>query len=283
MQTVLEILNKTTEFFAKKGVPDARLDAQYIMAHGLNMKRMDLYLNFDKPLSEGDLEVLRPLVARRANREPLQHILGSTSFRGWETKCDKRALIPRPETEVLVDLALKLIPEHGEFRVLDIGTGTGAIAIAIAKERPECKITALDISADALALASENVVAHQLGGQIELVHKDATALNSFEFDLVVSNPPYIETAIIATLQTEVKDFDPHLALDGGDDGLQIVRNLLNKMLAFGYKGDILMELGELQPQILQQEYKNQFSEVRKTVEISVDLAEVKRFLKIKQK
>lgn len=283
MQTVLEILNKTTEFFAKKGVPDARLDAQYIMAHGLNMKRMDLYLNFDKPLSEGDLEVLRPLVARRANREPLQHILGSTSFRGWEIKCDKRALIPRPETEVLVDLALELIPEHGEFRVLDIGTGTGAIAIAIAKERPECKITALDISADALALASENVVAHQLGGQIELVHKDATALNSFEFDLVVSNPPYIETAIIATLQTEVKDFDPHLALDGGDDGLQIVRNLLNKMLAFGYKGDILMELGELQPQILQQEYTNQFSEVRKTVEISVDLAEVKRFLKIKQK
>ncbi len=129
-----------------------------------------------------------------------------------------------------------------------------------------------------MALASENVVAHQLGGQIELVHKDATALNSFEFDLVVSNPPYIETAIIATLQTEVKDFDPHLALDGGDDGLQIVRNLLNKMLAFGYKGDILMELGELQPQILQQEYTNQFSEVRKTVEISVDLAEVKRFL-----
>lgn len=283
MQTVLEILNKTTDFFAKKGVPDARLDAQYIMAHGLNMKRMDLYLNFDKPLSEGDLEVLRPLVARRANREPLQHIIGSTSFRGWELKCDKRALIPRPETEVLVDLALELILEHGEFRILDIGTGTGAIAIAIAKERPECKITALDISADALELASENVVAHQLGGQIELVNKDATALDSFEFDLVVSNPPYIETGIIATLQTEVKDFDPHLALDGGEDGLQLVRDLLNKMLAFGYKGDILMELGELQPQILQQEYANRLTEVGKTVEISADFAEVKRFLKIKQK
>ena len=105
MLTVLDILNRTESFFKSKGVPDARLDAQYILAFGLKMQRMDLYLNFDKPLSEGDLEVLRPLVARRANREPLQHILGSTSFRGWEIKCDKRALIPRPETEVLVNLA----------------------------------------------------------------------------------------------------------------------------------------------------------------------------------
>jgi release factor glutamine methyltransferase len=160
MNTVLEILNKTTTFFQHKGVPNPRLDAQYILAHGLKMKRMDLYLNFDKPLSEHELEVLRPLVARRAKREPLQHIVGSTSFRGHEIHCDRRALIPRPETEALINV-IKEIKPH---RVLDVGTGSGCIAITAALELPETEVNAVDISLKALAVAKRN--ATNLGANV---------------------------------------------------------------------------------------------------------------------
>ena len=136
MQTVLEILNKTTEFFRKRGVPDPRLDAQYILAKGLGLTRMDLYLKFDRPVTDAELAAMRPWVQRRGNREPLQHVLGITSFRGHELKCDRRALIPRPETETLVDLVLAALKGKENPLVLDVGTGTGAIAIAIALEHP---------------------------------------------------------------------------------------------------------------------------------------------------
>lgn len=162
--TVLEILNRTKVFFEKKGVPDARLDAEYIICFGLGIKkRMDLYLNFDKPLSAAELDKLRPLVARRANREPLQHIVGDTSFRGHTIKCDTRALVPRPETEELVDMAKDRLKEVANPFIVEVGTGTGAIAIACAKEIAGAKVLATDISNDALALAKENAEANGLG------------------------------------------------------------------------------------------------------------------------
>jgi release factor glutamine methyltransferase len=161
--TVLEILNRTKVFFEKKGVPDARLDAEYIISHGLGMKnRMDLYLNFEKPLTAAELDTLRPLVARRANREPLQHIIGDTSFRGHIIKCDTRALVPRPETEELVDMAKKSLEGVTAPFIVEVGTGTGAIAIACAKEIEGAKVLATDISNDALALARENAAANGL-------------------------------------------------------------------------------------------------------------------------
>ena len=162
--TVLEILNRTKAFFEKKGVPDPLLDAQYIISHGLGMKnRMDLYLNFEKPLTPAELDVLRPLVARRAAREPLQHIVGDTSFRGHSIKCDPRALVPRPETEELVDMAKNLLNGVETPFIVEVGTGTGAIAIACAKEIGSSRVLATDISEEALALAKENAEANGLG------------------------------------------------------------------------------------------------------------------------
>jgi len=162
--TVLEILNRTKTFFERKGVPDARLDAEYIISHGLGMKsRMDLYLNFEKPLTNAELDILRPLVARRSNREPLQHIIGDTSFRGFIIKCDPRALIPRPETEELVDMAKERLKGIESPLIAEVGTGTGAISIACAKEIEGAKVIATDISEDALALARENATANELG------------------------------------------------------------------------------------------------------------------------
>ena len=162
--TVLEILNRTKVFFEKKGVPDARLDAEYIISYGLKMKnRMDLYLNFEKPLTPAELDVLRTMVARRAAREPLQHIIGDTSFRGFIIKCDRRALIPRPETESLVDMAADSLKGVENPFIVEVGTGTGAIAIACAKEIAGAKVLATDVSEDALALARTNAEANGLG------------------------------------------------------------------------------------------------------------------------
>ena len=162
--TVLEILNRTKVFFEKKGIPDARLDAEYIISYGLKMKnRMDLYLNFEKPLTPAELDVLRTMVARRATREPLQHIIGDTSFRGFIIKCDRRALIPRPETESLVDMAADCLKGIENPFIVEIGTGTGAISIACAKEIKGAHVLATDISEDALALARTNAEANGLG------------------------------------------------------------------------------------------------------------------------
>ena len=163
--TVLEILNRTKVFFEKKGIPDARLDAEYIISYGLKMKnRMDLYLNFEKPLTPAELDVLRTMVARRATREPLQHIIGDTSFRGFIIKCDRRALIPRPETESLVDMAADSLKGVEKPFIVEIGTGTGAISIACAKEIAGAKVLATDVSEDALALARTNAEANDLAG-----------------------------------------------------------------------------------------------------------------------
>jgi release factor glutamine methyltransferase len=163
--TVLEILNRTKVFFEKKGVPDARLDAEYIISYGLKMKsRMDLYLNFEKPLTPAELDVLRTMVARRATREPLQHIIGDTSFRGFTIKCDRRALIPRPETESLVDMAVESLKGVENPFIVEIGTGTGAISIACAKEIAGARVLATDVSEDALALARTNAEANGLAG-----------------------------------------------------------------------------------------------------------------------
>ncbi|WP_290763311.1 HemK/PrmC family methyltransferase [Fibrobacter sp. UBA4297] len=163
--TVLEILNRTKVFFEKKGIPDARLDAEYIISYGLKMKnRMDLYLNFEKPLTPAELDVLRTMVARRATREPLQHIIGDTSFRGFIIKCDRRALIPRPETESLVDMAADCLKGIDNPFIVEIGTGTGAISIACAKEIKGARVLATDISEDALALARTNAEANNLAG-----------------------------------------------------------------------------------------------------------------------
>ncbi len=272
--TVLEILNRTKAFFEKKGVPDPLLDAQYIISHGLKMKnRMDLYLNFEKPLSPAELDILRPLVARRANREPLQHIIGDTSFRGFTIKCDPRALIPRPETESLVDMAKDALKGIESPFIVEIGTGTGAIAISCAKEIAGAKVLATDISEEALALAQENAAANNLSDSLSFAKGDlleaVTAETikkatgdvfdeaSTKIDCLIANLPYIPDGEKGKLQPEVDKYDPALALFGGPDGLTLVRKLLQQTegkLSAG--APIFLEIGSEQAEVLKNEAGN---------------------------
>lgn len=263
--TVLEILNRTKVFFEKKGIPDARLDAEYIISHGLKMKsRMDIYLNFEKPLTEAELDVLRQMVARRANREPLQHIIGDTSFRGFIIKCDPRALIPRPETEMLVDMAKERLKGTDAPFIVEVGTGTGAISIACAKEIAGAKVLATDISEDALSLARENAEANSLGANAEgsnLTFAQGDLLDAVtgtaKIDCIIANLPYIPDGEKGKLQPEVDKFDPALALYGGPDGLDLVRKLLSQTegkLSAG--ASILLEIGSEQAEVLKNEAAN---------------------------
>ena len=270
--TVLEILNRTKVFFEKKGVPDARLDAEYIISHGLGMKsRMDIYLNFEKPLTAAELDTLRPLVARRANREPLQHIIGDTSFRGFIIKCDPRALIPRPETESLVDMAKERLKGIEAPFIVEVGTGTAAISIACAKEIAGAKVLATDISDDALALARDNANANELGegteganlafaqgDLLEAVTTDAiakaTGNANQKIDCLIANLPYIPDGEKGKLQPEVDKFDPALALYGGPDGLDLIRKLLQQTEGKLNAGaSILLEIGSEQAEVLKNE------------------------------
>ncbi len=273
--TVLEILNRTKVFFEKKGVPDARLDAEYIISHGLGMKnRMDLYLNFEKPLTAAELDTLRPLVARRANREPLQHIVGDTSFRGHIIKCDPRALIPRPETESLVDMAIERLKGVESPFIVEVGTGTAAISIACAKEIAGAKVLATDISDEALSLARENAQANGLNEELtfaqgdlldavtgdivaKIVGASASSATLPKISCLIANLPYIPDGEKGKLQPEVDKFDPALALYGGPDGLDLVRKLLQQTegkLSAG--APILLEIGSEQAEVLKNEAGN---------------------------
>ena len=250
--TVLEAIQTSTEFLAKKGVESPRLQTELLLAHQLKMPRMKLYLNFDRVLTAPETDGLRELIKRRAAREPLQHITGSTNFCGHEITVNRHALVPRPETELLAELGWKFLNEfktqNSEFKTaLDFGTGTGCIAIALATKCPAAKITALDISAEALALAKQNAVQNKVAERVEFLIGDgfAALTEKSQFDLLISNPPYIASAEIATLEPEVKDFDPRGALDGGADGLDFYRRLAAEAKPFlKPDGKIMVEFGD---------------------------------------
>ena len=259
--TVLEAIQKSTDFLGKKNVESPRLQTELLLAHVLKMPRMKMYLNFDRALTTAETDALRELVKRRGQREPLQHIVGSTSFCGFEMAVSRHALVPRPETEMLAELGWQWLGKHSTPNTqhstsncqnavpsaLDFGTGTGCIAIAMAAKCPNAKITALDISAEALALARENAARNTVVGRIEFLHGDgfAALASGARFDLIVSNPPYIASAEIATLDPEVRDFDPRAALDGGTDGLDFYRRLATEAKNFlKPDGKIMLEFGD---------------------------------------
>lgn len=217
MLTVLEIIKRTTEFFEKRGVESARLNAELLIGHALGLKRMQLYLQFERPLAEPELEKIRPLVKRRGNREPLQYIVGETEFNGLKLKVDRRALIPRPETEYLLELLMPRLV-NPPTRILDLGTGSGAIALSLAKLFPSAMVTAVDKSQEALALAQENAVQCGLENRVCWLHSDwFTAVPKGDtFDLIVANPPYLSDSETGAAQPEVKDFEPMMALSAGE-------------------------------------------------------------------
>jgi release factor glutamine methyltransferase len=243
--TVLEAIQKSTEFLGKKNVESPRLQVELLLAHLLKMPRMKLYLNFERVLSPTETDSLREFVKRRGQREPLQHIIGSTSFCGFEIAVNRHALVPRPETELLAEAGWQFLGEK-ETSVLDFGTGTACIAIALAAKCPNAKIVALDISAEAIALAKENVARNKVAQPIDFLQGDGFAAITADskFDLIVSNPPYIPSAEIETLQPEVRDFDPRGALDGGADGLDFYRRLAIEAKPFlKPDGKIMLEFG----------------------------------------
>lgn len=228
--TVLRLLRWSTRYLAEKEVPEARLDAEYLLANGLGMDRLQLYLHFDRPVEPSELERFRPLLVERARRRPLQYILGRTGFRELELRADERGLIPRPETEELVGAVLDRVDptRPGGWWALDIGTGSGAIALALASEGPFDGIVATDISASALELARENAVETGLDAVVEF-REGAGFLpvkNGERFDVVVSNPPYVTGAEFARLAPEVREWEPHDALVAEPNGLGVIRDLV---------------------------------------------------------
>lgn len=225
MMTVLEVLGAATAYLQKQGVESPRLNAEHLLAHALGKKRrMDLYLEFDRPLGEAERAPLRDFVKRRSEGVPLQHLLGTVDFLGQEFLCDGRGLIPRPETEELVELVLKMAPDARTF--LDVGTGSGVIALSLALARPAAEVVACDVSPKALDLASENRARHGLENRVRLLESDLLHGVEGVFDVVVANLPYIPAGEIASLPGEVRH-DPVSALDGGEDGLRLIERLLD--------------------------------------------------------
>ncbi|MFZ0828643.1 MAG: peptide chain release factor N(5)-glutamine methyltransferase [Verrucomicrobiia bacterium] len=267
--TVLEVIQKSTEFLAKKGVESPRLQTELLLAHLLQLPRMKLYLNFERTLTPVETDALREFIKRRSRHEPLQHITGSTSFCGFEITVNRHVLIPRPETEMLAELGWQFLStlKVQPAMALDFGTGSGCIAVVLAAKCPSAKIVATDISPEALALAKDNAARNHVTERIKFLPGDGFAALANEsergqpvreigdantrtncprsFDLIISNPPYIPSAEIAALQPEVRDFDPRVALDGGVDGLDFYRNLANEakpLLKSG--GKIMLEFGD---------------------------------------
>ena len=242
MMTVLEVLNAATSYLQKQGVESPRLNAEHLLAHTLGMsKRMDLYLAFDRPLGEKERAPLRELVKRRSEGVPLQHLLGTVEFLGHEFLCDPRGLIPRPETEELVGLVLKLAPEAGSF--LDVGTGSGVIALSLAMARSEANVTACDISKAALALTAENRARLGLEARVDLIESDLLSAVDGSFDVIVANLPYIPSPEIPTLSREVRH-DPVSALDGGPNGLQLIERLADQLPSRLVDGGVVaLEIG----------------------------------------
>lgn len=209
--TIGEVLRRSAQHLEARGSTTPRLDAELLLARALGLARIDLYMQIDRPLTPLELDEARRLVARRARREPLQYVLGEWGFRRLTLTVDARALIPRPETETLVERALALLEGCARPRVLDVGTGTGAVALAVADEHPGARVTAVDVSEDALALAAENV--ERTGLEVELRHHDLfRGLPAGPWELVVSNPPYVDVSALPMLEPEVRDWEPHLAL-----------------------------------------------------------------------
>ena len=212
--TLGDALARATSRLAAAGVDSARLESELLLARACDdCARALLYAELDRELTDEQLDAFEANVARRVKREPLAYILGEWGFRRLTLKTDRRALIPRPETEVVVERALQHLHGIDRPRVLDVGTGTGAIALAIADEVRDAHVTAIDVSPDALALARENLELAGINGRVRLVEHDLTfGLGNADFDLVVSNPPYVEPGELETLQPEVRDWEPHVAL-----------------------------------------------------------------------
>jgi len=239
---MLGVLQSTTAYFKKRGIENPRLNAEHLLAHTLARTRMELYLEFERILGEAELVPLRDLVRRRGEGEPLQHLLGTVEFCGQTFLCDRRAMVPRPETEELVEF-LKSEIRNPKSEIVDVGTGSGVIALSLAAEFPEAKILAVDVSEEALALAEENAARLNLSDKVRFLKSHLLEKVDGAFDLIVANLPYISTQDRHTLSREVLR-DPEVALFAGAQGDELVRELIAQAPARLRPGGLLaLEIG----------------------------------------
>jgi release factor glutamine methyltransferase len=244
--TIRRVLDWTRGHFEKQAVDSPRLTAELLLGHVLSLPRVKLYMDLDRPLSKEELGTYRALIQRRLAGEPTQYVIGHKEFYGRRFAVDARVLVPRPETELLVEAALRSVPKDAPARVLDLCTGSGCVAITIAAERPQASVWATDLSPGALAVAKANAEALGVDGRVTFFEGDLLAPVPAEarFDVIVSNPPYVKSGEIAGLQREVQQ-EPRLALDGGADGLDVIRRLVPAALARLKPGGLLaLEIGE---------------------------------------
>jgi release factor glutamine methyltransferase len=242
--TLLEVLQSTTEYFKKRKIDNPRLNAEHLLAHTFGRTRMELYLEFERSLTESELVPLRELVRRRGEGEPLQHLLGTVEFCGNIFKIDKRAMVPRPETEQLVELLMSEVRDRkSEVRILDVGTGSGVIALSLAAKSPDAQVVAIDISDDALSLAAENAAKLGLSDRVQFLKNDLLENLNERFDLIVANLPYIAMQDRQSLSREVLH-DPEVALFGGEHGDEVIRKLIEQTPSCLNAGALLaLEIG----------------------------------------
>lgn len=252
MLTVLDSINLSTEYLKNKGIDSPRINAELLLAHILKCKRLQLYLSYDRPLKEDEIILYRELLKRRCKFEPLQYITGSTEFYGLEFKVTPAVLIPRPETELLVETIVSNYREKGIIKILDIGTGSGNISIALANLLPEASIVAIDISEKALEIASENAKNNIATDRIQFLCHDILSdalIKDNDFDIIVSNPPYVTLKDFERLDNELKDHEPTIALTDQADGLSFYRAITSKAgFYLKNKGEIYFEIGHCHTQ-----------------------------------
>ena len=252
MLPLLEVIQKTADFFSKKNIESPRLNAELLVGHALGLKRMQLYLQFERVLSEADLEKIRPLVKRRGMREPLQYIVGETEWSGLRLKVDRRALIPRPETELLMELLSALVTTP-PAAILDLGTGSGAIALALAWRHSGATVLAVDQSEEALSLARENAVALNLADRVSFLRSSWFEMvpEGSRYELIVSNPPYLTSAETEAAEPEVRVHEPMAALVSAQEGTADLIKIINGAPVWLKEGGLLaLETGIAQHAVL---------------------------------
>jgi release factor glutamine methyltransferase len=258
MLTVLDSIKLSTDYLEKKGIESPRINAELLLAHILSCKRLDLYLSFDRPLGDDEVLIYRTFLKRRGEYEPLQYIIGSVEFYGLPFKVDPSVLIPRPETEILVEEIINNSKKKNDLKILDIGTGSGNIAVSLAHHIPDAKIIGTDISKESLLLASENSSINKTENQVQFILDDIllNELKENEFDLIVSNPPYISKEDFKDLPPELKVYEPKHALTDDANGLFYYKQIAVKAkILLKKNGSVYFEVG-----------KGQSGEVKKILE-----------------